>query len=60
MKPFTTFAIVLLALIGLLQLLRFALGWAVTVNGTAIPPWVSAIAAAIAAGTAAMLWWESR
>ena len=33
MKPFTTFAIVLLSAISLLQLCRAVMGWAVTVNG---------------------------
>lgn len=60
MKPFTTLAIVFLALLALLQLCRFLLGWAVIVNGVAVPLWFSAIAAAIAGGLALMLWRESR
>jgi len=35
-KPFTVIAIVLLSLIALLQLLRFILGWEVTVHGVSI------------------------
>lgn len=60
MKPFTTIAIFFLALLALLQLARFLLGWTVVVNGVAIPVWLSAIAFVIAGGIAAMLWRESR
>ena len=59
MKPFTTIAVVLLALIAVLQLLRFLLGWEVTVNGALIPVWVSGIAFVIAAAVALMLWREA-
>ncbi len=60
MKPFTTLAVALLALIALLQLARFLLGWEVTINGLVIPVWLSGIAFVIAGGLAAMLWRESR
>lgn len=60
MKPFTTFATVLLSAISALQLLRIAMGWAITVNGYAIPAWASGIACIVAGVTAAMLWRESR
>lgn len=59
-KPFTFIAIVLLSLIALLQLLRFFLGWEVTVNGMTIPVWASAIGFVIAAGLALMVWRETR
>ncbi len=59
-KPFTIVAIVFLALIALVQLLRFILGWEVVVNGVTVPVWVSGIAFAIAAGLAAMVWRETR
>jgi len=59
-KPFTLIAIVLLALIAVLQLLRFVLGWAVTVNGVGIPVWASAIAFVVAAGLAVLVWREAR
>jgi len=59
-KPFTLVAIVLLALIAVLQLLRFVLGWAVTVNGVGIPVWASAIAFVVAAGLAVLVWREAR
>jgi len=60
MKPFTTFAVVLLSAIALLQLLRAVMGWAVTVNGWPVPAWASAVACIVAGVTAAMLWRESR
>jgi len=60
MKPFTTIAVVLFALIALMQFLRFILGWEVTVNGVMVPIWVSAIAFVIAGGLAVMLWRETR
>lgn len=60
MKPFTGVAVVLLSLIALLQLLRFILGWEVTVNGILIPIWASGIAFVVAAVLAAMVWRETR
>ena len=59
-KPFTITAVALFSLIALLQLLRFTLGWEVTVNGVTVPVWVSGIAFVIAAGLAVMLWRETR
>ena len=52
MKPFTTIAVLVFSLVALLQLLRVALGWEVTVNGILIPPWASVIAAVVAAALA--------
>jgi hypothetical protein len=49
MKPFTNIAVVVFSLVALLQLLRIALGWEVTVNGILIPVWASVIACVIAA-----------
>jgi hypothetical protein len=49
MKPSTTIAIVVFSFVALLQLLRVALGWDVTVNGILIPPWASVIVCVIAA-----------
>jgi len=59
-KPFTMIAVVLLSLIALVQLLRFLLGWEVTLNGVTVPVWVSGIAFLIAAGLAVMVWREAR
>jgi len=60
MKPFTSLAIVVFSLVALLQLLRVALGWEVTVNGVVIPVWASIVACAVAAVLAFMLRRETR
>lgn len=60
MKPFTSVASVVLALVAIAQLLRVVLGWEVRINGFAIPPWLSIIACAIAATLAVMVWREQR
>lgn len=60
MKPFAVLAVILFTLIAVMQLLRFILRWEVTVNGVAVPVWVSGIACVIAAGLAVMLWRETR
>lgn len=60
MKPITVIAVVFFSLVALLQLVRFLLGWVVTVHGVAIPVWVSGIAFVVAGALAAMLWRESR
>lgn len=59
-KPFTGVAIALLSLISLIQLLRVAMGWEVTVGGLAIPLWASVIAFIVTGGLAIMLWIEAR
>ena len=59
-KPFTITAVAVFSLLALLQLLRFTLGWEVTVNGVTVPVWVSGIVFVIAAGLAVMLWRETR
>ena len=60
MKPFTTIAVVVFSLVALLQLLRFALGWEISVNGLAIPPWASLLAGVVAGALAFMLTREAR
>lgn len=60
MKPFTTVAVLVFSLVALLQVLRLALGWEVTVNGIHIPLWASAVAAVVAATLAFMVWREGR
>jgi hypothetical protein len=60
MKPFTTIAVVLLALIAVVQLLRLVLGWTVTVNGLVVPVWLSGIVFVITTGLAVMVWRETR
>ena len=60
MKPFTTVTVVLLGLIAVVQLLRFVLGWTVTVNGLIVPVWLSGVVFIVAAGLAIMVWRETR
>jgi membrane associated rhomboid family serine protease len=60
LKPFTSIAVIVFSLVALLQLLRVALGWDITVNGISIPFWASAIACVVAATLAVMLWRERR
>ena len=60
MKPFAAIAAVLLSLIAIAQLLRFLLGWVVTVNGAVVPVWLSGVAFVVIGGLAVMLWWELR
>jgi hypothetical protein len=59
MKPFTRVAVVVFSLVALLQLLRVALGWDVTVGGILIPSWASVIACVVAATLAFMVWRET-
>ena len=60
MKPFTTAAVVVFSLVALLQLLRVALGWEVTINGFFIPQWASVIAFLVATTLAFKLRREMR
>jgi hypothetical protein len=60
LKPFTSVAVAVFSLVALLQLLRVALGWEVTVNGILIPMWASVVACGVAASLAFMLWREAR
>jgi hypothetical protein len=60
MKPFTNAAVVVFSLVALLQLLRVALGWDVTINGIVIPPWASVVAGVVAATLAFKLRREMR
>jgi len=60
MKPFTVLAAVVFALVATLQLVRYVMEWEITVNGTLIPVWASAVAFVVAAGLAVMLVREAR
>jgi hypothetical protein len=59
-KPYTITAVLLLSLIALLQLLRFILGWEITVEGMTVPVWASGIAFLVAAALAILVWRETR
>jgi hypothetical protein len=60
MQPVTMIAVAFLALIALVQLTRFLLGWPLTIDGVAVPVWLSGIAAVIVGGLSALLWRASR
>ena len=60
MKPFTTIAVFVFAVVALVQALRLVLGWEVTVNGISVPPWASVIAIVVAATLALKIWREMR
>jgi hypothetical protein len=60
MKPFTTLAAALFAIMALAHLYRLVRGCEVVVSGTMIPIWVSVVGLIVAAGMAAMLWREAR
>lgn len=60
MKPAALVATIFLALISVMQLVRFVLQVRVTAGGIMIPTWLSAIACVFTGGLAIMLWLESR
>ena len=41
MKPFTTLAVIIFALVALVHLIRLISGFEVVVGGTMVPQWVS-------------------
>lgn len=58
MKPFTTIAALLFALIAVAHILRMILGWEIILDGTIVPAWVSLPGFIIAALLSVMLWRE--
>lgn len=60
MKPFTTLAVAVFVMVALLHLARVVLGWAVTINGFAMPMWTSIIGLVVAAALALLVWREHR
>ena len=60
MRPFTTIAIVIFAVICLVHILRIIFGWEVIVDHIVIPIWVSGVGALLAGLLAVMVWKESR
>jgi Na+/H+ antiporter NhaB len=59
-RPFTVVAVFIFAIVCAIQLARLFLGWVVVIEAVAIPMWASAVAAAVAAAMAVLLWRESR
>ena len=60
MKPFTTIAVAVFALIAVVHLFRLFAGWEVVVTGFVIPVWWSVLGLVIAGGLALMIWREAR
>ncbi len=60
MKPFTTIAVALLAVIAIVHLLRLFTGWEVVVVGFVVPVWWSAIGFVIAGALSIMVWREAK
>ena len=59
MKPFTTIAVVVLAIVALVHLARLFAGWEVVIAGYAIPVWFSLPGFVVAGGLAIMIWREA-
>ena len=60
MKPYSTIAVVVFAIVAVLHLVRIGMGWEVIVNGITMPLWVSVVGTIIAGGLAILLWREGR
>jgi uncharacterized membrane protein len=60
MKPFTTLAVIIFALIALAHLYRLIQPFEVMVHGYVVPQWISAVGLVVAGMLAVMLWRESR
>jgi hypothetical protein len=60
MKPFTTLAVIIFALIALIHLYRLIRPFEVVVCGCVVPQWMSAVGLIVAGTLAVMLWRESR
>ena len=60
MKPFTSIAALIFAVIGIVHILRLILGWEVRISSFEIPQWISILGALIAGLMAIMLWKENK
>lgn len=60
MKPFTTIAVIVFAVICVFHILRLVLGWEAEVNHMVIPLWISIAGALVSGLMAVMLWKESK
>jgi uncharacterized protein DUF3175 len=60
MKPFTSITVFILAVFGLVHLLRLIGGWSVTVNEFEVPMGVSIAALVVSWALAALVWREHR
>jgi hypothetical protein len=60
MKPYSSIAAVIFAILSLAHLLRLYFHWEFIVNGFIIPQWVSVPACILSGALAFMLWREAR
>ena len=60
MKPGSSLAILLLALVALAHVLRLVFGVTAVVGGLAVPMWVSGVGIAVPTFVAGLLWREAR
>ena len=60
MKPFTTIAATVFALVALAHACRLVLGWTVVVAGCALPMWLSLAGLVVAGTLSVLLWREAR
>ncbi len=60
MKPVSTIAVVVFAVVTVVHLIRILQGWEVIVNGIIMPLWVSVVGAIISGSLAILLWREAR
>ena len=60
MKPFTTIAVIVFAIICVFHILRIFLGWEADINHMVIPMWISIVGAVFSGLMAVMLWKENK
>ena len=60
MRPFTTIAVFVLAIVAFAHLLRAIAGWEIVIGGVVLPMWPSLLAFLFAGGLAVGLWREAR
>jgi len=60
MKPFTTIAAIIFAIMALAHLFRLIHPFPVVIGGCSLPQWLSIIGVLVPAGLALMLWREGK
>lgn len=60
MKPFTTFASAVFALVALVHLLRLIIGFDLVIGGWAVPMWISVVGIIIPSVLSFGLWREAK
>ncbi|MGH8571753.1 MAG: hypothetical protein ACREX8_04140 [Gammaproteobacteria bacterium] len=60
MKPFTTIAVIVFAIMAVVHLYRLLVPFDVIVAGNPVPQWASIVALLVTAALALMVWRESR